>query len=1200
METSNSKDDALHDTTNSKDLDEDESFVTKVRSRVSGILSSSFSRLFKNPSERSGVVRLRCNEDDETNESQPPRKRARGIEHDTVSSHHFRDNNTLIHSEFVTKLNNESEVANTIVEPIAGPSFISRRSTQKTVSNASEELSDKDNHLCSEQTSGYLTMTKLYDKQTVLGMKSSTPASMIKPVKSIFNERKSLFHNSTPETPNRSLFAEQSLSPQDKNTSLSSRRPSFHTSNFSSPSLIDRTLTTNKIINSPFYSGSTIYGGASAYGRQFGTNETRQQQLKNSFMVKPINKSTDTKSFTSLSKTARRILDTLEQCSTPLSDVKKVPMPTRTDRQGLFSKYVAANPYQKNSKVLSNRELLVPSVSERLKMKQIQRLQDTTNEIRHIASSSNSNLNNEDYKIAIDNQQKHTNKMKSKITSTRTKAPTIEILDNYILNPVPLMIPENKFPKFEISEFNTPLENSNKDKDPVLEKEKLNTIKTNEVTIEKEQLRIDQINPSSEKGRTLENETNTNKFQTVAKKCENPKKDFITEYIFSKPLIIANNSRSIIAINNFKFSEPLSKKIKMNERAGEMVQKKCNYSGNNKLTNGNISCEPNLVDVNKSSDLFLQKFKTPEGHWECQTCLIRNKAEVLKCVACETPRLQKNENLKKDSLSSFGLQFTKKSDEWDCTTCLVRNKVQSNVCVACSTPRISETETNGIGNKLQKAAKDWECDSCWVRNKAESLKCVACESIRKDSSSKLSDEYITSSSSCQKCFNKINGVENKCIVCDQKTNNVKSDFPSYLKPSSDTWECATCLIRNKNVLKTCAACETPREKSSNEIKTETLSKKSDKWECPTCMVRNNSEVEKCPCCETAKPGITLVNKSNVNMFNFGVNKMQFSFGIPQGTPSSNPSIVSSPSSLFAKNVSETSTSSQVFKFGIVPETKESNETKTEQNFSLANSKSESADEKEKSSSAGAFEFKTPSVESNNGLPVFKFGTSSKESPKDTLSANPMFKFNPSKTDSKQNSFIKISSEDQKKTESGTIPISQSESDSSKPSFSFESKDTHSKDATSKPMFNFGSSSFATPGGGFNFNPVKNDLKQQSSICTDSQQLLSTNSGGTKLKNGGFNFGTNMNSNQAAVFSFGATQNLTESSLPKGGYDFTSAIKPTGGFNFTAPAPPLSDNGPKPFNFTGGSIPTFSANSTEGESGPIPVRKFKKALRRTQR
>lgn len=85
----------------------------------------------------------------------------------------------------------------------------------------------------------------------------------------------------------RTLFGESCLSPP-LNSSLSSRRPSFNASAFGSPTFVDRTLSTKRILNSPFYAGRTTYGGASAYSRSSkdGRGSLRSAAPK----IQPVNK----------------------------------------------------------------------------------------------------------------------------------------------------------------------------------------------------------------------------------------------------------------------------------------------------------------------------------------------------------------------------------------------------------------------------------------------------------------------------------------------------------------------------------------------------------------------------------------------------------------------------------------------------------------------------------------------------------------------------------------------------------------------------------------------------------------------------------------------------------------------------------------------------------------------------------------------
>nr|7MO5_B Chain B, Nuclear pore complex protein Nup153 [Rattus norvegicus] len=36
--------------------------------------------------------------------------------------------------------------------------------------------------------------------------------------------------------------------------------------------------------------------------------------------------------------------------------------------------------------------------------------------------------------------------------------------------------------------------------------------------------------------------------------------------------------------------------------------------------------------------LGLDKFKKPEGSWDCEVCLVQNKADSTKCIACESAK----------------------------------------------------------------------------------------------------------------------------------------------------------------------------------------------------------------------------------------------------------------------------------------------------------------------------------------------------------------------------------------------------------------------------------------------------------------------------------------------------------------------------------------------------------------------------------
>lgn len=84
------------------------------------------------------------------------------------------------------------------------------------------------------------------------------------------------------------------------------------------------------------------------------------------------------------------------------------------------------------------------------------------------------------------------------------------------------------------------------------------------------------------------------------------------------------------------------------------------------------SVSSKLTDLNKSDSLF-SKFKPTSGQWECEVCLVRNKADISKCAACQSPKPLK--------------AFKHPPGDWVCDTCLVNNKEKDVKCVACNYAR---------------------------------------------------------------------------------------------------------------------------------------------------------------------------------------------------------------------------------------------------------------------------------------------------------------------------------------------------------------------------------------------------------------------------------------------------------------------------------------------------------------------------------
>ncbi|KAM6103693.1 nuclear pore complex protein Nup153 isoform 4-T4 [Theristicus caerulescens] len=169
---------------------------------------------------------------------------------------------------------------------------------------------------------------------------------------------------------------------------------------------------------------------------------------------------------------------------------------------------------------------------------------------------------------------------------------------------------------------------------------------------------------------------------------------------------------------------------------------------------------------------FEDKFKTAPNTWDCDTCLVQNKSEATKCIACETPKpgtgvmpaltlpvVTDNSVTVTSSSSStdttvtlgFGDKFKKPKGSWDCAVCLVSNKAEDSKCVACQSEKpgssvpVTSSSVSAFSAsggfldlaKFKKPEGSWDCEVCLVQNIAGATKCVACESAKPGTKAEL-------------------------------------------------------------------------------------------------------------------------------------------------------------------------------------------------------------------------------------------------------------------------------------------------------------------------------------------------------------------------------------------------------------------------------------------------------------------------------
>ncbi|KAM3968467.1 uncharacterized protein ACR2FA_006743 [Aphomia sociella] len=645
----------------------------------------------------------------------------------------------------------------------------------------------------------------------------------------------------------------------NSNTSVAAKRKSlFDTSSnidISKPALIKASLEIDddpkrpcfkpSLLGSPFYPGRTAYGGAASHY----INQPNIKQKKAAL----VNQSTNNES-TTMSHSARRVMDLLEHYSTPLKEAHRIPATcTWNSKNNTMNSTLETTNSTNRPISYKTQELHVPAIASILRLKKRSRLIDTTNAARQIIASHSSATNYPAYQLnppdsqrdrtGTDNSKKITTKIKSRLT--KPKGRERDELDNSIVPPVNLPkavlhIDHDNMPKFTFG-ASTP-------KPSAISAPKL-SLPTRPETINLE----------------------STKSNAIIKPTENK---------ISKPETVSNSS-------SFKFSSPVRISTELPQPSSTLP----------KFTFGNPergidkstihekkTNDPSILGTSKEKD----KSDTDKvKNWQCPDCWVFNKTDVDKCVCCGGKKPGKVEGKQNK-----------------CTICKLADK-QSNKdkCINCE-----KVQTNSVNNlplmKSQNLLKQ-KCPDCWVDNEPNVEKCVCCGGKLSKQASQEPPKVISNSNNslkwkCNDCWVDNEKDVEKCVCCGAQ-NSKKPAAPAL--PLSSTmkdndWTCDDCWIKNKSSVDKCAACGgakpgvkkssaptlasgaltsslfTPQDKSlSNVVKTQ-----SDKWECSSCLVRNDNEKYKCVCCESERPGS--VKEPAKKSYNFGMNtNTTFKFGI---------------------------------------------------------------------------------------------------------------------------------------------------------------------------------------------------------------------------------------------------------------------------------------------------------------------------------
>ncbi|XP_049510962.1 nuclear pore complex protein Nup153 isoform X7 [Panthera uncia] len=631
-----------------------------------------------------------------------------------------------------------------------------------------------------------------------------------------------------------------------QHTATSSKKPAFNLSAFGtlSPSLGNSSiLKTSQLGDSPFYPGKTMYGGAAAAARQLKLRNTPYQApVRRQMKAKQLN----AQSYGVTSSTARRILQTLEKMSSPLADAKRIPsvvsspLNSPLDRSGIdtTSDFQAKRervdsqypPVQrlmtpKPVSIATNRTVyfkpsLTPSGELRKTTQRIDKKHNTGYE-NPVTPGQNREQRESGFSYpnfsmsAANGLSSGVGSGGGKMRRERTrfvasKPPEEEEMEVPVLPKISLPITSSSLPTFNFSS---------------------SVITTSSPS---------PVSPS---------QSLTNKVQMAS-----PNSPGSPMFRFSSPIVKSTEADVLPPSSiGFTFSVPVAKTTELSGSSsisepitssslGFTSPKADSLAAQPTTTSPVVYTRPAISSFSSGGVGFGESVKSGSSgssSWQCDTCLLQNKATDGKCIACQATKLPAKDTAKqtgigapsksdKSTLSTsgtgFGDRFKPAVGTWDCDTCLVQNKPEAMKCVACETPKPGTgvkrvltlpvavasavpvaaapstctvtTGAVGFADKFKRPLGSWECPVCCVSNNGEDSKCVSCVSEKPGSS-------VPASSSSTVPASLSSG---SCLGLDK-----------FKKPEG-SWDCEVCLVQNKADSTKCIACESAKPGTKSEFK----------------------------------------------------------------------------------------------------------------------------------------------------------------------------------------------------------------------------------------------------------------------------------------------------------------------------------------------------------------------------------------------
>ncbi|KAK7080137.1 hypothetical protein SK128_016406, partial [Halocaridina rubra] len=232
---------------------------------------------------------------------------------------------------------------------------------------------------------------------------------------------------------------------------------------------------------------------------------------------------------------------------------------------------------------------------------------------------------------------------------------------------------------------------------------------------------------------------------------------------------------------------------------------------------------------------------------------------------------------------------------------------------------LDQPKTTPLSEMFKPQKGSWECGTCLVSNGPEVDTCLACASKKPDVHDRKEKSPVSEEKTREKSPVSEEKTQEISALSEGKTEDPKaSSLSSLFKPPAGSWECSTCLVRNKGEDTVCIACGAGGASDAGSFSSEVKSAFS-------------FGIEK----DNLTSDSAVLPSSG---FKFGVSdkKQTFSFGTPTATSSSVPTSSTQstytfgvPSQLPAKTDATDTGSKATFMFGISIPTSSTDSSKNE-------------------------------------------------------------------------------------------------------------------------------------------------------------------------------------------------------------------------------------------------------------------------------